>query len=115
MRKINIKPLSVNECWQGQRFKTKEYKQYEKDVLLTLPKLKICDAPYQISIEFAFSSTLADIDNPLKPFLDILQKKYNINDRDVYKLNVAKTVVKKGFEYIRFNIERYEKQTTDKS
>jgi len=75
MRKINIKPLSVNECWQGKRFKTKEYKQYEKDLLLMLPKIGICKAPFKITIEFAFSSTLADIDNPLKPFLDILQKK----------------------------------------
>ncbi len=110
MRKLNIKPLSVNQCWQGQRFKTKEYKQYEKDLLLMLPKLKICDAPYKITIEFAFSSTLADIDNPLKPFLDVLQKKYNINDRDVYQLEVIKTVVKKCGEFINFNIETYGKE-----
>jgi len=110
MRKINIKPLSVNECWQGKRFKTKEYKQYEKDVLLMLPKIGICDAPYKITIEFAFSSTLADIDNPLKPFLDILQKKYNINDRDVYELNVIKTITNKGSEFIKFNIESYGKE-----
>jgi Holliday junction resolvase RusA-like endonuclease len=111
MRKIKIKPLSVNECWQGKRFKTKEYKQYEKDVLLTLPKIKICDAPYKITIVFGFSSPLADIDNPLKPFLDILQKKYGINDRDVYQLNVIKTIVIKGNEYIIFNIESYGKES----
>lgn len=110
MRKINIKPLSVNECWKGRRFKTNEYKQYEKDVLLMLPKINICDAPYKITIEFAFSSTLADIDNPLKPFLDILQKKYNINDRDVYELNVIKTIITKGKEFIEFNIESYGKE-----
>ena len=27
--KYMIKPLSVNECWQGQRYKTKLYKNYE--------------------------------------------------------------------------------------
>lgn len=75
-----------------------------------LPKLKICDAPYKITIEFAFSSILADIDNPLKPFLDVLQKKYNINDRDVYRLEVVKTVVKKGSEFVKFNIETYGKE-----
>lgn len=110
MRKLNIKPLSVNECWQGRRFKTKEYKQYETNLLLMLPKLKICDAPYKITIEFAFSSPLADIDNPLKPFLDVLQKKYNINDRDVYCLEVIKTVVKKRCEFVKFNIENYGKE-----
>lgn len=107
MKKINIKPISVNNCWQGRRFKTKEYLQYEKDLLLMLPKLKLCNAPYSIDIEFGFSSLLADIDNPLKPFLDILQKKYLINDRDIYKLNVTKSVISKGSEYIKFKIESY--------
>ncbi len=105
MPKLNIKPLSVNECWQGKRFKTKEYKQYEKDVLLMLPKLKLISSPYSIEIEFGFSSSLADIDNPLKPFLDILQKKYNINDRNVYSLNVKKSIVTKGNEFIKFQIK----------
>jgi Holliday junction resolvase RusA-like endonuclease len=105
MPKLNIKPLSVNECWQGKRFKTKEYKQYEKDVLLMLPKLKLITSPYSIEIEFGFSSSLADIDNPLKPFLDILQKKYNINDRDVYSLTVKKSIVTKGNEFIKFQIK----------
>ena len=47
-------------------------------------------------------SKLSDIDNPLKPFLDILQKKYGINDRDINELLVKKTVVKKGDEFIFF-------------
>jgi Holliday junction resolvase RusA-like endonuclease len=105
MRKINIKPLSVNECWQGQRFKTKEYKQYEKDLLLMLPKIKLTIQKVSIEIVFGFSNSLADIDNPLKPFLDILQKKYGINDRDIYKLIVSKEVVKKGTEFIKYEIK----------
>lgn len=107
MIKLNIKPLSVNECWQGQRFKTKSYKQYEKDLLLILPKIKDLNAPFSITVSFGFSSPLADIDNPLKPFLDILQKKYNINDREVYKLTVSKEVVKKQNEFIKFKIETF--------
>lgn len=107
MKKINIKPLSVNECWQGRRFKTKEYKQYEKDLLLVLPKLKQLEPPFSIDIVFGFSNSLCDIDNPLKPFLDILQKKYNINDREIYSLTVKKEVVKKGNEFVKFNISKY--------
>jgi Holliday junction resolvase RusA-like endonuclease len=49
-------------------------------------------------------SKLSDVDNPLKPFLDILQKKYKINDRDIEQLQVRKVVVKKGGEFIRFGI-----------
>lgn len=104
MRKINIKPLSVNECWQGRRFKTKEYKQYEKDLLLMLPNAKLKIQRVSIDIVFGFSNSLCDIDNPLKPFLDILQKKYNINDRDIYKLIVSKEVIKKGNEFIKYQI-----------
>lgn len=104
MQKINIKPLSVNECWQGRRFKTKEYNQYEKDLLLMLPNIKLKIQRVSIDIVFGFSNSLCDIDNPLKPFLDILQKKYNINDRDIYKLIVSKEVIKKGNEFIKYQI-----------
>ncbi len=104
MQTIKIKPLSVNEAWQGRRFKTDKYKQYEKDLLLMLPNIKIPKAPYFVDIGFYFSSPLSDIDNCLKPFLDVLQKKYNINDRDIYQLSVIKTLVPKGHEGITFEI-----------
>ena len=41
MNKINIKPLSVNQAWMGRKFKTKFYKDYEIELALKLPKLKI--------------------------------------------------------------------------
>lgn len=108
MNKLNIKPLSVNNCWQGKRFKTVEYKKYERDLLLMLPKKTFKFDKFSIEIEFGFSTILSDIDNPLKPFIDILQKKYTINDRDVYSLSVSKKVVPKGSEYIKFKISDYE-------
>lgn len=104
---INYKPLSVNQAWQGKRFKTKEYLNYEKTILLMLPKIKIVEPPYKIELEFGMSS-LSDIDNPIKPFLDILQKKYKINDRDIEMLNVVKTKVKKCSEFIKFEIKSTE-------
>lgn len=107
MIEIKIKPLSVNECWQGRRFKTPEYKKYEKYVRVQLPKQKISAPPFAINIEFGFSNSLADIDNPLKPFLDILQKKYGINDRDIYELTVKKIIVKKNQEFIKFKIKNH--------
>lgn len=103
---IQIKPLSVNDCWQGRRFKTDKYKDYEKLVLLMLPKQIDVSGPFRIKIEFGFSNVQSDIDNPLKPFLDILQKKYSINDKEVYELIVKKTVVKKGNEFIRYSISQ---------
>ncbi len=102
-QKINISPLSVNKAWQGKRFKTKAYKQYERDVLLQLKTGSIPMPPYRIDIEFGFTSKLSDIDNPVKCFVDILQKKYGINDKDVYEMNLKKVIVKKG-GYIKFSI-----------
>jgi Holliday junction resolvase RusA-like endonuclease len=102
--KIEIKPLSVNQAWAGRRFKTPIYKKYERDLLLLLPAISYSNKKLSIKIDFGFSSTASDIDNPLKPFLDILQKKYKIDDKQIYELTVTKTIVKKGFEYINFKI-----------
>ena len=78
---IKIKPLSVNQCWAGKRFKTPKYKAYEKELLLILPKnYKVPLGMLEISFTWGFSSKLSDYDNPIKAFQDILQKKYNFND-----------------------------------
>lgn len=102
---IPIKPLSVNECWQGQRFKTPKYKAYEKHVLLSLPPLKLPSPPLKISFEFGLSSTLSDWDNPVKPLQDILQKKYGFDDKHIIRAEVDKIKVSKGKEYFKFKIE----------
>jgi len=102
--KVKIKPLSVNEVWQGKRFKTVKYTKYERDVCFMLPTIKVPKNALKIEITYGFSSKLADIDNPCKPFLDILQKKYGFNDNQIYELNQRKEIVKKGDEFIRFSI-----------
>jgi Holliday junction resolvase RusA-like endonuclease len=53
----------------------------------------------------AFSNKASDIDNPIKLISDILQKRYGINDKDIYELVVKKVIVAKGREYFEFNIE----------
>lgn len=108
MVKVNIKPLSVNEVWQGKRFKTEKYKGYERVLLLLLPKIELPSPPYKIFYEFGMSNALSDIDNPVKPFQDVLQKKYNFNDSSIFEMNVKKIKVKKGLEYISFRIENIE-------
>lgn len=105
MVKLDIKPLSVNQAWQGRRFKTKEYKAFERAVLLMLPrKLEIPEGPIHLSLEFGFSNANADIDNPVKMFIDCLQKKYGFNDKRIVEINIKKKPVKKGQEFINFKI-----------
>ena len=104
--RIKIKPLSVNQVWQGKRFKTSKYTKYERDVMFMLKPMKMPEPPFKIEITYGFSSKLADIDNPCKPFLDILQKHYKFNDRDIYELLQKKQIVPKGEEFIEFDINQ---------
>jgi Holliday junction resolvase RusA-like endonuclease len=103
---IKIKPLSVNEAWQGKRYKTAKYKAYEKMLMLLLPKMEVNSEKLQVDILFGISNKNADIDNPVKPLLDILQKKYRFNDRQIYALNIKKIDVKKGQEFIEIKLAK---------
>lgn len=102
--RLEVKPLSVNEVWQGKRFKTPKYKQYEKEILLTLKPMQIKGGKLSVFLRFGLSSKNADIDNPVKPFVDCLQKRYGFNDRHIYKLTIEKVDVPKGKEFIEFEI-----------
>ena len=105
MHKINIVPLSVNKAFQGRRFKTKEYDIYINNMLYLLPHIDfIPENNIKLFIEFGFSSKLSDLDNPLKPFIDCLVKKYGVDDRYITELNVRKKLVAKNMEYIIFEI-----------
>ena len=103
--KLNEKPLSVNEAWQGKRFKTEAYKNYERTISFMLPKVEI-DQKEMLRIEFffGFSNKASDLDNPVKLLIDIAQKKYGFNDKNVFELNVRKCLVKKGEEFIHMGI-----------
>ena len=106
MTEIKIKPLSVNRAWQGKRYKSKEYLNYEKLVLLLLPKkLNIPDGLLRLDYDFGFSNFASDADNAVKPFQDLLQKKYGFNDNRIAEIFIRKIKVKKGEEYIRFDIK----------
>lgn len=101
MHKIEkkIKLLSVNQGWQGRRFKTKKYLIYEKGLLYTLPDIPIIQASnYYIIYIFNFANKLSDWDNPIKPLQDILQKKYGFNDRYISIALTYKNVVAKKDE-----------------
>lgn len=108
MTTVNIKPLSVNECWQGKRFKTPKYKKYEKLMLRILPEIEIPQPPFFVYYEFGFSSKLSDWDNPIKPLQDILQKKYKFDDKYIKRAAVQVVNVPKGKEYIKFEITKFE-------
>jgi len=103
---LQIKPLSVNECFKGKRYRTTKYDIFIRNCLLMLPKTILIpdENNIKLAIEFGFSSKASDIDNCCKSFIDCLVKKYKVDDRFIYEMHVFKAIVKKGEEYIKFKI-----------
>ena len=103
---LDLKPLSANKMWLGAKRKSKEYRIYEKESLNRLPSgVVIPKQKIDIKIAVFYSSSRSDIDNALKPFLDILQKRYKFDDCRVYDMHTRKFICKKGEERIMFNIK----------
>ena len=107
MHSLQIKPLTINKAWRGgRRYRTNEYKAYEELLFYLLPKLEIPEGELKLTLVVGFSNKGMDIDNVLKPFIDCLQKKYEFNDNRIYEINIKKKIVKKGEEYIKFNLKQ---------
>lgn len=102
---IDYKPLTANRMWRGRRFKSNQYKQFERDMLFLLPKFIMPEKPYSVVITFGMSNIASDLDNPAKSTIDLLQKKYKFNDRDIMELHLFKQKTEKGKEFINFSIE----------
>jgi len=106
--RLDIKPLSVNKCWQGRRFKTKDYKKYQEDILTILPKMEVPEGELELYLQWGFSNAASDFDNPVKPFVDCLQKKYGFNDKRIKRCLIEVVKVKKGDDYIEFEFKKLE-------
>lgn len=110
---LDIKPLSVNEAWQGKRFKTSKYAAYRKELVLRLPPIEnFPEPPYSVYYEFGLSNPKSDFDNPIKPFQDALQERYGFDDKHIVDARVKKIIVPKGKEYIRFSIRSVKREKT---
>lgn len=106
MTELKIKPLSLNNCYIGRRFATKELAQYKRSISLLLPKMKVPEGKLYVSYTFGVSSKASDVDNLIKVFQDCLAECYGFNDKNIYRIEVRKQDVKKGEEFIKFQIEK---------
>ncbi len=111
-QKISIKPLSVNDAWKGQRFKTEKHKWYETQLMFLLSssdEFRDLKKEEKLAVElyFGFSSHSSDWDNGIKQLMDVISKKYGFNDNKVFKGLIEKEIVKKGDEYVSFKVYRY--------
>jgi len=104
MINIKLKPLSVNKAWKGKRYKSNDYKNFERSLLYLLPPLNAPSGKLQLNLEMGFSNRGSDLDNPVKMIQDILSKKYGFNDNLIYRIVLNKVIVKKGEEFIKFEL-----------
>ena len=106
MHLIKIKPLSVNEAYQGRRFRTPKHDLFKTEIKYLLPQwLELPEPPYVIIFEFGVSSPLSDGDNLVKCTQDSIADKYGFNDRLIKRWIVDIELVKKGEEYIKFDLK----------
>lgn len=103
---LKIKPISVNEAWQGRRYKTEIYKAYEEQLLWMFKGYKECKpcGLYGIVIKWASPNALkSDIDNVIKPFMDCLVKSGIVkDDRYCNEMHIEK--IKSKDYFIEFNL-----------
>lgn len=93
---LKAKALSVNKCWQGKRYKTQDYKDYEKEINALLMPYKHLQATLEgkVVVDVIFHlkrASTTDFDNLLKPLFDILVKNEIIpDDRFIWDMRVRK-------------------------
>jgi len=89
---LHVKPLSVNEAWQGRRFSTPAKKAYEAQMMIMLPRTAALGPYYRIEYDFHlvhFATT--DWDNLIKVTQDCLAKRGIItDDRHIIDARVRK-------------------------
>lgn len=91
--------------WRWSRAKSNYYLAWQQAILLMLPPIQLSkDKKYSVKIVWKFSNTLSDIDNPVKPLLDCLVKKRGFDDRQIYHMDVTKTIVKKWEDGVELEI-----------
>jgi Holliday junction resolvase RusA-like endonuclease len=104
---IQAKPLSVNKAWRGgARYRTNDYKDFEKEVMYQLPKIIIKGDVEMFYKFFIKTYNRTDVSNLIKCVEDIIVKAGLIeDDRKVIKLTAEK--YKSDKESINIIIKEY--------
>ncbi len=107
---IPIAPLSVNRAFQGRRFKSSFYKQFEVDFCRTVPRCKKtikgeCEVHYTFYVK---NYKMSDVDNCIKTCQDLLVAlNYIEDDKQIVFLSAEK--IKSEIPHIEVEIIEYEK------
>lgn len=107
--KIPLRAISVNEAFQGRRFKTDKCNDFCDDFLKVAPRKNT--VPGTVEIEYKFyvkNHKAADYDNLIKITQDMIVKcGYIEDDRKIYKATIHKIPCEIQDERIEFEIKEY--------
>ena len=113
MHFVPVKPVSANRMYDHsskRKWKSEKYVVFEKNLNSALKEINLHlpkDGGLKLEVVFGISSRF-DLDNGLKAFIDILQNFYEFNDNRVFHIDAKKDKVKKGSEYIEFDLTQLE-------
>lgn len=100
----------MNRAWQGQRFKSKEYKTFENDVARMLPFSKIVYDKSEVFVHYVYHIKNyggADTSNLEKTLTDMLVKRgYLLDDRYIRAIYQRKERAE-AEEWVEITIEPY--------
>jgi len=105
---IKIKPISINKCWQGRRYKTPEYTNWRIAFGLLASNSVRFSGYIEINLKFYIHNyKMADVDNFIKPTLDALVDKNIIDDDRFIKRIISEKfqIAKNIDEHIYINIK----------
>lgn len=116
---IQVKPISVNSCWQGRRFATKAFKSWQADVIKQIWfAAETCGVSKSAPVKFEKiylkiilylkCPLRSDTDNYLKPIIDCIVKSGWIkDDRYIFQITAEKRQSEReGFDFTIMEFEK---------
>lgn len=77
---------------------------------MLLPRLEVPPGMLGVRYVFGVSSKASDGDNLVKAFQDAVAEHYGFNDNRIYSWEIQKVIVKKGGEFVDFELFEYKKR-----
>jgi len=105
-----VKPLSINAAYTLKRKKSAKYRKFEELMALELfgyeipPNRNVAEMRFKLDIQWGFATSLSDVDNPIKTLLDVLQRWFGFDDKQIMKIAATKVIVGRGREYLSFTL-----------
>lgn len=109
--RLFIAPISANAMYTGRRWKSPRAKQFERDIAILLAMkakdIKVPDGELTIHWRFGISRRF-DVSNAVKLAEDEICKFLGIDDRRFSGMTLVRVPVKRGKEFISFQILSYQ-------